>query len=178
MVMQGFSKTTVLTLALEFVAKVEERNSHRVIEVEQLGVLAQRVHNDLGYACVKVYAWDQAVFVNDFLQVTVSQKDKLLVGSLVFLSRVSVVDCIWTCLALTQNFCKLFNSFGLLDIFDNSIVLLYEVANYGLKQSHAGVLTCVSEVIQVIFQMANRVVCHTNINQVGLKIFGASERRP
>lgn len=36
MVMQGFSKTTVLTLALEFVAKVEERNSHRVIEVEQL----------------------------------------------------------------------------------------------------------------------------------------------
>ena len=36
MVMQGVSQTTVFTLALEFVAKVEKRNSYRVVEVEQL----------------------------------------------------------------------------------------------------------------------------------------------
>jgi len=160
------------------VAEVEERDSHRVVEVEKLGVLAQRVHDDLGYARVEVDAWDQTVLVNDFLQVTVGQKDKLLVGSLVLLSDVvTVVGCLWAGLALTKDLGELLNTFSLLNVSDDAIVLLDEVADDGLEQTHAGVLAGVPEVVQIVFQVADCVVSHADVDQSCLNKFGALEKR-
>ena len=47
-VVQCVSKSSVLTLAVELLAEVEQLRSDLVVDVEQLRVLTERVQNDLG----------------------------------------------------------------------------------------------------------------------------------
>ena len=75
--MESLSEASVLSLAVELEAEVEKIVRDLVIDVKELGVLSECVHDDLCDTCVEVDPWDQPLLVNDLLKVTISQQDQL-----------------------------------------------------------------------------------------------------
>ena len=71
---EGLGEATVLTLAVELVAELEELSSHEIVQVQKLGILAERVEDDLRDRGVEVDARDEAVLINDFLKLTVGKE--------------------------------------------------------------------------------------------------------
>jgi len=156
MVVKGVSKFPVLTLTVELEAEREQVLSHLVIEVEQLGVLAQGVHNHLGHARVEVDPWNKNVLVDDILELTVSEKDELLRCRVDLLSYVSLLSCVGSLGAgftLTQDLLQLINAFGLFDLADDLVALFDQVADDLLQETHASVLARVPEVVQVVLEL-------------------------
>jgi len=171
MVVEGLSELSVLALALEPGGKDEKSRGDLVVEMEELGVLTKGLHNDLGDAGEEVDSWDQTVLVDDLLKVAVGEQKELLGSGIDFLRNISLLGRIsgfGTAFTLTKDFSQLLNTIGLLDAANNTIALLDKVGNDRLKEAHAGVLTDVSEMVQVIFEGLGGVVGHANVDQIGL----------
>ena len=100
--------------------------------MEQLRVLAQGLHDDLGHAGVEVNPGDQSVLIDDILEVAVRQKQQLLgsgidlLGDVCLLSR---VRRLWARLALSEDLDELLSAVSLLDAAHDSVALLYQVSD-------------------------------------------------
>lgn len=166
---KGLSQASVLTLAIELKAKLKELGGHEVVEVEKLGVLAEGVKNDFRDGGVEVDARDQTVFVNDLLELAVGEKKELLGGSVHLLSNVGLLGVVYAFragLTLIENLGELLRTIRLLDLLDDSVVLLNKMIDDGLEEMHRLMLRHVPEVHQVVLQLLGCIVCDANIDQV------------
>lgn len=91
-VVEGVSQLSVLALAAKLVAEREEILGDAIVEVEQLGVLAQSVHDHFGYARVEVDPWNQSILVDNILKLTIGEEDELLRGSVNLLGHVGLLS--------------------------------------------------------------------------------------
>jgi len=91
-VVEGVSQLSVLALAAKLVAEREEILGDAIVEVEQLGVLAQSVHDHFGYARVEVDPWNQSILVDNILELTVGEEDELLRRSVNLLGHVGLLS--------------------------------------------------------------------------------------
>lgn len=131
-VVEGVGQLSVLALRLEFEAEGEQVVGDCVVEVEQFGVLTQRVHDDLGHTRVEVDLWDQSLLVDDLIEVTVGHKDELLRGGIDFLSNIlllGVVRGVRTTLTLGQDGDEFVCAILLLNLLDDLVVFLDEVVD-------------------------------------------------
>lgn len=166
---KGLSQASVLTLAIELKAKLKELGGHEVVEVEKLGVLAEGVKNDLRDGGVEVDARNQTVFVNDLLELAVGEKKELFGGSVHLLSNVGLLGVVYafrTGLTLIENLGEFLRTIRLLDLLDDSVVLLNKMIDDGLEEMHRLMLRHVPEVHQVVLQLLGCIVCDANIDQV------------
>lgn len=166
---KGLSQASVLTLAIELKAKLKELGGHEVVEVEKLGVLAEGVKNDFRDGGVEVDARDQTVFVNDLLELAVGEKKELFGGSVHLLSNVGLLGVVYAFragLTLIENLGELLRTIRLLDLLDDSVVLLNKMIDDGLEEMHRLMLRHVPEVHQVVLQLLGCIVCDANIDQV------------
>lgn len=170
---KGLSQASVLTLAIELKAKLKELGGHEVVEVEKLGVLAEGVKNDFRDGGVEVDARNQTVFVNDLLELAVGEKKELFGGSVHLLSNVGLLGVVYAFragLTLIENLGELLRTIRLLDLLDDSVVLLNKMIDDGLEEMHRLMLRHVPEVHQVVLQLLGCIVCDANIDQVCLKV--------
>lgn len=82
------------------------------------------------------------------------------------LSRVSGIGA---GIPLVYDFGQFLNAVRLLDLSDDLVVFLDEVANHRLQQAHRGVLARVSEMVQVVLELLCSIVSNTDFNQGVLK---------
>ena len=170
-VVEGVSQLSVLALAAELVAEREEVLGDAIVEVEQLGVLAQSVHDHFGYARVEIDPWNQSILVDNILELTVGEEDELLRRSVNLLGHVGLlsrISSLGSRLTLAQDLGQLLNAIGLLDLANDAVALLNQVTNDLLKQAHARVLARVPKVVQVIFELLGGRVGHANVDQTRL----------
>ena len=174
--MEGVGQFSVFTLASELEAESEQVACHLVVEMEQLGVLTQGLHNDLGHAGVEVNPGDQTVLVNDTLKITVGEKEQLLWSGVDLLSDVGLlcrVSRLGARLTLSKDLDEFISAIALLDTTDDTVTLLYQVDDYGLEQAHACMLACVSKMAQVVLQLLGRVIGNADIDQTCLYAKGS-----
>ena len=170
-VVEGVSQLSVLALAAELVAEREEVLGDAIVEVEQLGVLAQSVHDHFGYARVEIDPWNQSILVDNILELTVGEEDELLRRSVNLLGHVGLlsrISSLGSRLTLAQDLGQLLNAIGLLDLANDAVALLNQVTNDLLKQAHTRVLARVPKVVQVIFELLGGRVGHANVDQTRL----------
>ena len=72
-VVQRICQLPVLALAAELVAEGKQLLRHTVVQVEELGILTERVHDHLGHAGVEVDLGDHFVLLNYVLQLAVRE---------------------------------------------------------------------------------------------------------
>ena len=140
--------------------------------MEELGILSKRVHDHLGYAGVEVDLGDNFILLNDVLQLAVCEQDELFGRRVDLLRHVRLlgrVSGLWAGLALTEDLGQLVDALGLLDLADDAVALLDQVADDLLEEAHARMLARVSEVVQVVLQLLRRAVVNANVDQFCLK---------
>lgn len=175
-IMEGVGQFSVLALASELEAESEQVACHLVVEMEQLGVLTEGLHDDLGHASVEVNPGDQTVLVNDTLKITVGEEEQLLWGGVDLLSDVGLlcrVSRLGAGLTLSKDLDEFISAIALLDATDDTVALFDQVDDYGLEQAHACMLACVSEMAQVVLQLLGRVICNADIDQACLYAKGS-----
>ena len=125
--MENIGKILVLFLALELEAEFKEVLSHFVVQMEEFGVLSERIHDDLCDLCVEVDSWNDLQLLGNFFEVTIGKEDELLRTCLSFLD---VGDCAVLHIFLvtfTQEVDKFLGSVLCLNLLDDLVDLLDEV---------------------------------------------------
>ncbi len=167
-IMQSVGETAVFSLALELEAEGEKIACNLVVLVQKLGVLAECVHDDLGDRGVELNPWNKTVLVNDVLNLAVSEEKKLIGGGIDLLSHVGLLRRIGgfgTRVSLVDDVCQFLNAVRLLDLSHDLVVLLDQVADHRLKQTHRGVLAGVSEMVQIVLELLSGVIGDADIDQ-------------
>mgnify|MGYP001626732568 CR=1 FL=1 len=149
-IVKSVGKTAVFSLALELEAEREKIACNLIVLVQKFGVLAECVHDNLGDRGVELDPWDKTVLVNDVLDLAVGEKQKLIRGGIDLLGHVGLLRRIGgfgARVSLVDNVCQFLNAVRLLDLSHDLVILLDQVADHRLKQTHRGVLAGVSEMI-------------------------------
>ena len=137
MAVQRVSQLTVLTLALELETELEKVDSYLIVEMEQLGVLLDALHDRLRHRRVEINLGNQFVLLDDLFKVTIRHHDQLFGRGLDLLRYVRlsrVVGSVGARFAIVENFGDFLDAFGLLQVAHNRVYLLDKVRDDGLEE--------------------------------------------
>jgi len=82
---ENIGQILVLFLAMELEAELKEVLSNFVVQMEELGILSERIHDNLCDLRVEVDPGDDLQFLDDFFKVTIGKEDELFRACFSFL---------------------------------------------------------------------------------------------
>jgi len=124
---ENIGQILVLFFALELQAEFKEVLSNFVVQVEEFGVLSERIHNDLCDLREELDFWSYLQLLDNFFKVTIGKEDELVRTCFSFLDMGDCAVLLNFLVTLTQEMLKFIGAVLCLNLLDDLVDLLDEV---------------------------------------------------
>ena len=158
---QGVRDSSVLLLALIFLAELEDLPGGGIIELEKFVVGSQGVQDCLRNVEEVLDLGHDLALLLQLVEASVGQEDNL------FTSGFVLVDDCGVLVLVTEVLDQLFLTDLLLELEEDSFALVSEEVHNLREEVHGLVLTEVSEIADVLLEVESRVVLGANLNHRG-----------